>query len=614
MKRPLSTKPRLALAAAALLGLGASTFAYLTPQTAEACGGTFCDNQQGTPVDQTGENILFVIDGAHVEAHIQIQYDPETDAEQFAWVVPLQALPTFSVGSDPLFTNVLAATVPTFQLNTQFEFCGGGDSNGSSGTGGLTGAPSDGDSGGTGGEEPNEPEILHQETVGAFDIVVLQDDNVESLMTWLGDNGYTQDPAAEPIFQEYLDEQFLFAAFKLTHGAGVDQIHPVVLEFDTGEACIPLRLTKIAATEDMEVRSFFLGNARTVPKNYRHVLINLIKIDWLNLGNVAENYKDVITQAVDAFKADGHAFVTEYAGPSSVVNDFGIYEPSWSAEPFGAIAVTDVMDELQNQGLVDCFPGEFCQYNHPLAQGLLAEFLPIPDGLEDYDFYGCLECYEGLINLDAWDGAAFQLAYNSRIIDPGAHAVELLETWPYLTRLFTTISPGEMTEDPLFHQNPDLGDVTATLTAQRTILCNNDAVVTLPDGREVYVPDNANWPSFDDEMPFAEDIQQTMMAGAPMTLVDNTEIIDQKLEEWNKLHGWPQDPDAGGSSGGQDDPSAGGETESSGTGSGTDGSSDSGGDAGGCGCSTDEDARGLGFGLSLLALGAGLLGRRRRRR
>ena len=39
------------------------------------------------PVDQTGEDILFVVDGAQIEVHIRIQYTGE--AERFAWVVPL---------------------------------------------------------------------------------------------------------------------------------------------------------------------------------------------------------------------------------------------------------------------------------------------------------------------------------------------------------------------------------------------------------------------------------------------------------------------------------------------------------------------------------------------
>ncbi|HEY3236040.1 MAG TPA: hypothetical protein VGJ84_15090, partial [Polyangiaceae bacterium] len=45
------------------------------PRTASACGGTFCDSgPTAMPVDQSGENILFVMNGNTVEAHIQIQY------------------------------------------------------------------------------------------------------------------------------------------------------------------------------------------------------------------------------------------------------------------------------------------------------------------------------------------------------------------------------------------------------------------------------------------------------------------------------------------------------------------------------------------------------------
>ncbi len=561
----------------------AGTLAYVTPQTAEACGGTFCDaGPQQMPVDQTGENVLFVIDGADVEAQIQIQYDPETDAEKFAWVIPLLAVPEFAVGSDPLFNNLLAGSVPQYSLNQQFEFCGGsGSESGAAndGFGGSAGATGDG-SGTTAGMGPD---ILLEQTVGAFDIVVLEDDNVASLMQWLGDNGYQQDPAAEPIFEEYLNENYLFAAFKLTHGAGVDQIHPISLKFNTGEACIPLRLTKIAAQEDMEVRTFFLGNARTVPRNYRHVLINPLKIDWLNLANVAENYKDVITQAVDAFEANGHAFVTEYAGASSVVNQFGLHSESWNSGALLDVPVTGVVDELQSQGLLGCF-GDFCEFYHPLAEGVLAEFLPVPDGMTPGEFYACLSCFEGLIDQDAWDVAAFAAAYQSRIIDPGAHALELLQTWPYLTRMYTTISPGEMTEDPFFHQNPNLGDVTNVRQATQMNLCNGNSIVTLPDGREVKIPAGEGWPAFDDEMPWEAEVQTVMMSGAPMTLVDNNEIIDQKLAEWNAR----VDP--------HDDQFQDTTNDNA--------------DEAGCGCNSQQGSRGpLGLALGLLALG---VARRRR--
>ncbi|MCA9692616.1 MAG: DUF2330 domain-containing protein, partial [Myxococcales bacterium] len=504
-------KTRYGLALTALTTLTAALALTTAPQEARACGGTFCDaGPQAMPVDQTGENILFIIDDQHVEVHIQIQYDPNTDADKFAWVIPLQALPEFSVGSEPLFQNLLAGSVPSYLLTSQSEFCGGSGSDsggttaGSSGTSGYDPTSGESDTDGTGG-----PDIVAQATVGAFDIVVLQSNSTPELMQWLGDNGYQQDPNAAPIFDEYLKEGYLFAAFKLTTGVDVDSIHPVVLEFDTGEACVPLRLTRIAAQEDMEVRTFFLGNNRVAPRNYRHVIVNPLKIDWLNLTNVAENYKEVITMAVDALKSDGHGFVTEYAGVSGVVSQGGLFSSSWDAAPFVGAEATTVVDTLSQQGIMECFGG-FCSYFHPLVSGLLGEFLPVPDGLAADDFYSCLTCYEGLIDQDVWDAQLFANAYQARIIDPGQRAVDLLNAWPYLTRMYTTISPGEMTVDPFFHENPQLPDVSASRTSQRTFLCSGDSVVRLPDNREIFIPQGQGWPAFIDELPYEEDIEETM--------------------------------------------------------------------------------------------------------
>ncbi len=592
-----TSSPLHLLSAATLSAAFALSAGLASPPRAEACGGTFCDGPQGMAVDQSGENILFVIDGDQVEAHIQIQYDPQQDPASFAWVIPLQSLPQFSVGSQPLFDQLLAGTVPFYGITDQAEFCGGGDL-----PGGSNGDDDDDDGGapkfdaGGGG-----PSIVHAETVGAFEVTVLQDDDVDSLMQWLGDNGYQQDDAAAPIFAEYLAEGHLFAAFKLNTGAGLDQIHPVTLSFQGVEPCIPLRLTKIAATEDMEVRAFFLGNTRTAPTNYRHVLVNPLKIDWFNF---ADNYKAVITAAVDAFEANGHAFVTEYAGPSDAVQRSGLYEPSWSSEAFVGSAPLDAVSTLESQGIMACF-GEFCEFYHPLLEPLLAEFLPAPEGVDPLAFYACVECYEAQLDLMAWgDGGEFAAAYDDRIIAPGMHALDLLETWPYVTRLYTTISPGEMTEDPMFAQNPDLPEVASQRVATRVTLCNDDRVVVLPDGREVYVPGGEDWPEFPGEMPWEAEVQTVALKGAPMTLVDNNEIIDQKLAEWNIAHGWPPGDGSTPSSGsvGDDDGGSGDETGPN---------ADSSGDGSGCGCTSD--ARGAPWALALLLLGGAVWSRRRQR-
>lgn len=565
-----------------LLTLGSVLAALALPGRAEACGGTFCDTgPNAMPVDQTGENILFVIDGAYVEAHIQIQYDPDTEASKFAWLIPVMALPEFSVGSQLLFDNLLSGSVPTYGFNTTQEICGGGNNSGpqDGGTGVSAGGFDSEGAGGDSGEEPPGPTVLYSETVGAFDIVVLQDTDVGSLMQWLGDNGYQQDPAAEPIIAEYLKEGHLFVAFKLTNNAEVGEIHPVTLRYLGDEGCVPIRLTRIAAQDDMDIRAFFLGDARTVPMNYRHVLVNPLKIDW---PNFAANYKTVVSLAVDAFAADGNAFVTEYAGASDVVPRAGIWSPSWLAAPFAELPAVAVIDTLEAQGLLFCDPG-FCQFNHPLLAGLLARYLPVPAGLTMDSFYDCLACYEAEIDLTAWDGALFAKDLAERVIDPGKHAVDLLSKWPYLTRMYTTISPHEMLEDPIFRQNPNLPEVPALRQAARLVRCDGHATWTLPDGREVFVPNNGAWPDFDVELPYEEEVQTVGLKGAPMTLVNNTAVINKALADWNLKH----DP-------------VGAEADSA--------DQDEGGQ--GCGCDVQGGAGGLLASLGLL----GLLARPRARR
>jgi len=590
---------------ASLLALGAltSALALTIPNYAEACGGTMCDTgPNAMPVDQTGENILFVTDGEFIEAHIQIQYDPNTPADKFAWLIPVTALPEFSVGSQVFFDNMLNGSVPFYGFQNSQEICGenpnGPPQDSGSDPGGVsTGASSDGESE-DGGDSPG-PDVLYKGTVGAFDIVVLQDDNVDSLMQWLGDNGYQQDPNAVPILEQYLKEGHLFVAFKLVNDAETAEIHPVVLRYKGVESCVPIRLTRIAAKEDMDIRAFFLGDARTIPTNYRHVLVNPLKLDWINF---ASNYKEVISLAVDAFGAEGNAFVTEYAGPSNVVQQFGIYEPTWKSAAFTTAAAIDAADLLISQGLLFCDSefDNFCNYNHPLLAGLLAKYLPVPQGLTDFEFYSCVSCYEAQIDLMAWDPALFANDLEARVIAPGKHAIDLLNTFPYLTRMYTTISPAEMLEDPMFRQNPNLPEVPSLRNAQALLRCDGHANWTLPDGRNVFVPNNGPWPDFDVELPYEEEVQQTAIKGAPMTLVNNTAVINKALDDWNKK----MDPVEGQLPPGADDTTGSTETETE-----TASSGGLGGDDQGCGCDVNNGTGGVIASLGLL----GLLGLRRRR-
>lgn len=579
------------------------------PSEAEACGGMFCDSgPQPMPVDQTGENILFVMAEDYTEAHIQIQYDPASEAAEFAWIIPLTEVPEFAVSSDLMFGAVLDATVPSYGFTTTFTGEGCGGSSGNTGGGFTSGFPTTAASTSGGGSDSDSdsdggPVVLFNDVVGAFEIAVLDGDNLGDINEWLDNNGYARDPAADPILSEYLAEGHIFAAFKLTNDTQTSEIHPIALRFSNNEACIPLRLTRIAAVDDMPVRAFFLADDRVVPETYRHVLVNPLRLNW---PSRATNYNQVINEAVDADEANGRAFVTEYAGSSAVVGSNQILNPLWNAAPFETMEAFQVVEALADLGFVTR-PDDFNPptYLHPLIRGLLLRYLPVPAELGEEEFYRCVSCYEESIDLEAWDGPAFGAAVQERIIDPAVAAVDALDSFPTLTRMYTQISPHEMTADPMFYENPDLDAVDLrTQNAVQLVGCISDEVWVLPDGREVLAPDGI-WPSFDDEMPWEEEVAEMMDVGAPVVLVNNSPTIAAELTEHNCAHNYPSYEACGKTPPPGDTDS--GATSGFATDSGTDGAGLN--DDGGCGCSSGpqpQHAAGL---LGLLAFG--LLRRRR---
>lgn len=515
----------------------------LAPTPAAACGGFFCDNVNGVPlpVDQTGENILFVVDddAGTVEAHIQIQYTG--DPNKFAWVIPVTAVPDFSAGSELLFTNLLAGTAPSYSFTPTFDCqerpapagCSSAEASAFEDTAAL--------SGGDGGSSTTDdgPTIVKREIVGAYEIVVLQGGKAQELYDWLDTHGYAQDPDAPPILEQYLKEGYFFAAARLVQGAGIDELQPLVMTYDGDVPCVPLRLTGIAAMPDMPIRVFSLGDTRSVPSGYRHVEINEARLDW---ANAASNYMDVVGKAIDAEGADGRAFVTEYAGAAGVVSPGGLFDNRWDASIFTDAQPLSgdysIIDALNGQGLIECFAGDGCTYNHPLLLPILRTYLPTPAGIAEDDYYQCMSCFADQIDPVAWDGPKFAQALDERIFAPGKHAQDLLGKWSYLTRMLTIMSPPEMTSDPEFVFNAELPDVPAARVANQFIPCSGSNKMELPDGTALLQEPAGAWPSFDEKMPWARQVQQTVAKGAPQIEHDFTAEIAAAVKASNRRYSY----------------------------------------------------------------------------
>src|SRR5690606_35069503 len=117
-------------------------------------------------VNQDGENVLFVLSPGEVEVHIQISIDPDTNAQKFAWLIPIAQIPEFEVGSQPLFDALLQASVPTYQLNQTSEVCGeDGISGGISSSGDPNAGSSDGfGTTGAGGDTDGDDPVVFKTT------------------------------------------------------------------------------------------------------------------------------------------------------------------------------------------------------------------------------------------------------------------------------------------------------------------------------------------------------------------------------------------------------------------------------------------------------------------
>jgi MYXO-CTERM domain-containing protein len=274
-----------------------------------------------------------------------------------------------------------------------------------------------------------------------------------------------------------------------------------------------------------------------VPTNFRHVTINPLRIDWFRLG---DNYDMLVSKALDQEGADGRAFVTEYAGSSEVVPWSGLRGFSWSSEGFLEATAATLSQTLQAQGLFGCGlnldagPDEpACGPTHPLLLGLLRTYFPPPSEVTETDFYACTECFG--VDQRMWDPAGFAAAFEEQVVGPAEHAVDVLGANPYLTRLYTMISPGEMTIDPLFHERADLPEVSNQWAATQVTVCKDDEHDRLDhaDGPSIRLDDIGGLPIFTGMSPAAR-IEEIPLTGAPVVLLDTTEESMAQLATWNE--------------------------------------------------------------------------------
>jgi MYXO-CTERM domain-containing protein len=519
-----------------LLGLAVAAVGLVAaPEPASACGGFFCNNQQ--PVRQSFERIVFSQNQDDtVTAVIQIQY--QGPSEKFAWLLPIPGKPEVGVSSNSALTRLENATAPSYQMDTTVQgTCEDPSSGGLFGGGGVQAASND--SAGR-AEKDRGVDVIDGGTVGPYRYETISvsesaENPAREALDWLEQNGYDLTNLGPDLIREYLADDMNLLAFKLTKNAQAGEIRPVKVTYEWPQAMIPIKLTAVAAQSDMGVLVWLAGPARGIPTKYNALELNQARINWFQWR---ANYDDVVTQAAD--EAGGQGFVTEYADETSTVEDVIFTEDDESTwQNFADSDWQGREGELLFSAI-----NQYAQWNGlPRAVG---QGLELPDGASAQQVVNNPDQFyeRSTSDIEGMQPQTFVSALEEHVVGPMRDTEELVQSRPYLTRLYTTMSANEMTEDPVFDFNRDLEDVSNNHTAQRTVYCSNRVTraqapweAELPDGTVVRGTGN-QWPfannsSDSDEMPAAKVVKETSMTGEGEVVEDNSQSIEQTIQSHN---------------------------------------------------------------------------------
>jgi MYXO-CTERM domain-containing protein len=489
---------------------------------AHACGGLFCNALVPFPIAQSGEGIVFAVDSSErvVTAVISIQYQGE--ASEFAWVLPLESAPlAIDVAPSAMFARIDGLTAARF--GTRFEtegICVERDFSlfGSEEVLASQAAPS--------------VQVVRQEEVGPYDSVVIASSNAGDLRAWLEENGYSVTDAMMESVTPYVAKGDVLLALRLRKDNDVGDIQPVVVTMQSEEVCVPIRLTAIAALDDMDITVHVLSNeGRAIPENYNHVTLNLARIDWLDFGS---NYRSLVAEAVD--EGSGHAFTTEFAGDASIFrnqisrsyDEWFLREQTTVAGFLQALLASNLLIHREVIAILvrhipDAAFTAAGTTKEEFADDPRSATLPFPN-----DPFEPKEAVD-----EIWD----------RVVTKEIAMQALFDRFRYATRLYTLISPDEMTLDPTFTFDGSLPNVENIHTAEVRMDCGIggarggqrglDARIVLDEtGDEIAIGDIRDFDRADLRgMPAARRIEQL---AEKRLIQDNSEAIADFLDEHNR--------------------------------------------------------------------------------
>lgn len=453
----------------------------------QACGGFFCQPRQ--PILQAGEAIAFGVSGTTVSMHVQILY--EGPAEGFSWLLPMPVQPSFSTGSDVLFDALFKETVPTYVFNIdEFASTTCQDFNGPECF--FSEGMEDSDAEASAGASV----VLEEGNVGPFEYAVLDPDSGK-VFDWLEENGYDQPEEAEPLIEYYARHGMIFVALRLSKESDTGEIQPLVLTYDmpsldsnTPIACVPMKLTSIAATQNMPMYIYILGESRAVPLNYLDVELDDTQVDWLgcmgNPGCYYDDYRSRFSSAINTL--ENRTFITEYAGSARIMD--------------GTVELSVSIDDLQASKTPAEFLLKLADAAVPaisIVTYILQQYIPPPYSCSDLytpdTTWRIEQCFFSYGSGWTFDPVGLANELDEKVFKPAEDAQVWVDQYSYFTRMYGSLSPENMDKDPFFAFKSNLPDVSHIHTASGVPVCSispfinpTELDITVDSGSSVTIP------------------------------------------------------------------------------------------------------------------------------
>ena len=284
-----------------VLGLLTLFLLFLIPsEPATACGGLFCQN---SPVDQAAERIVFSVNpNGSITSLIEIAYTGS--APDFSWILPIpEAISADDLAvpesGEEVFAELHRLTdvriIPPERPECAEDILMEMEASESVEEGGV--------------------EVFASGEVGPFGFDVIGSEDPSALINWLRDNNYRVEPPMEPLINVYVEEGFAFIAMRLLDGETSESIKPIEITYPGTQPMIPLRLTAVAANDNMPIFTWVFANQQAVPENYEHMEIATEELTFFPFGG--NNYQGLLQQRADAL--GGRAFITEFAGAANTL-------------------------------------------------------------------------------------------------------------------------------------------------------------------------------------------------------------------------------------------------------------------------------------------------------